>query len=435
MKTGRNGARVLFYCHDTFGLGHLRRVRALAHALVDGNKDMSVLILSGSPIIGSFDFRARVDFVRIPGVIKLRNGEYTSLNLHIDIDETLAMRASIIRHTADIFDPDLFIVDKEPLGLRGEVKSTLQMLKKRGTPLVLGLRDVMDEPAQLAPEWERKNALPALRDLYDQIWVYGLPQLWDPMEGIDLPKSVKRKITYTGYLPRTVPVAPLPRNPDLDGLSEPYLLVTPGGGGDGEELVDWVLRAYEEDRRIPYPAMVVLGPFMAPGAAERVPAPRPAPGQCAHDHLRHAPGRADGQRDRRRGHGRLQHVLRDPVLRQARRIIVPRTAPRMEQFIRAERAQEMGLVRMMVNDGTRDARAMATALRHLPQQSLPSSVVLPGLLDGLTNVNRLVNQALDRRVGQIPPAPGRPRRLTPPLRVPWTQPCLRSAAARASRCW
>ena len=31
------------------------------------------------------------------------------------------MRASIIRHTADIFDPDLFIVDKEPLGLRGEV--------------------------------------------------------------------------------------------------------------------------------------------------------------------------------------------------------------------------------------------------------------------------------------------------------------------------
>ena len=66
-----------------------------------------MLILSGSPIIGSFDFRSRVDFVRIPGVIKLRNGEYTSLNLHIDIEETLAMRASIIRHTAEIFDPDM----------------------------------------------------------------------------------------------------------------------------------------------------------------------------------------------------------------------------------------------------------------------------------------------------------------------------------------
>ena len=63
--------------------------------------------------------------MRVPGVIKLRNGEYTSLNLHIDIEETLAMRASIIHHTAEIFDPDLFIVDKEPLGLRGEVRPTL----------------------------------------------------------------------------------------------------------------------------------------------------------------------------------------------------------------------------------------------------------------------------------------------------------------------
>ncbi len=33
-----------------------------------------MLILSGSPIIGSLDYRAGVDFVRVPGVIKLRNG-------------------------------------------------------------------------------------------------------------------------------------------------------------------------------------------------------------------------------------------------------------------------------------------------------------------------------------------------------------------------
>ena len=79
--------RVLIYSHDTFGLGHLRRCRAIAHSLVEHDKDLSVLILSGSPIIGSFDFRARVDFVRVPGVIKLRNGEYTSLNLHIRVLE------------------------------------------------------------------------------------------------------------------------------------------------------------------------------------------------------------------------------------------------------------------------------------------------------------------------------------------------------------
>ena len=94
--------RILIYSHDTFGLGHLRRCRAIAHALVEEYKNLSVIILTGSPIIGSFDFRARVDFVRVPGVIKLRSGKYTPLNLHIDIAETLAMRASIIKHTAEI---------------------------------------------------------------------------------------------------------------------------------------------------------------------------------------------------------------------------------------------------------------------------------------------------------------------------------------------
>ena len=86
-------SRILIYSHDSFGLGHLRRCRAIAHALVERDAQMSVLILSGSPIIGSYEFGARVDFVRIPGVIKLSNGEYTSLSLKIDLEETLAMRA------------------------------------------------------------------------------------------------------------------------------------------------------------------------------------------------------------------------------------------------------------------------------------------------------------------------------------------------------
>ena len=48
--------------------------------------DLSVLILSGSPIIGSFSFRSRVDFVRIPGVIKLKDGDYPPLSLDIGLE-------------------------------------------------------------------------------------------------------------------------------------------------------------------------------------------------------------------------------------------------------------------------------------------------------------------------------------------------------------
>src|SRR5215469_9580801 len=263
MPQRRDHRRVLIYSHDSFGLGHLRRCRAIAHSLVEADSSVSVLILSGSPIIGSFDFRSRVDFVRIPGVIKLRNGEYVSLSLHIDIEETLAMRSSIIHHTADIFDPDLFIVDKEPLGLRGEVRPTLDLLRERGTPLILGLRDVMDDPSALETEWERKNAVPALSDYYNELWVYGLPQICDPLEGIDLPASVRRRMVYTGYLRREARAAA--SNLEARGLADgDFLLVTAGGGGDGDEVIDCVLSAYEHDPGPLPPALIVYGPFLVP---------------------------------------------------------------------------------------------------------------------------------------------------------------------------
>ena len=79
-----------------------------------------------------------------------------------------------------------------------------------------------------------------------------------------------------------------------------------------------------------------------------------------------------------------------------RAVIVPRTQPRMEQFIRAKRAEELGLSSMLTDDDVRDWKRMATALRQLPQQALPSDVVVPGLMDGLENLNRLVNHAVER---------------------------------------
>ena len=385
-------ARILIYSHDTFGLGHLRRCRSIAHALVQQDKELSVLIMSGSPIIGSFDFRARVDFVRVPGVIKLRNGEYTSLNLHIDIEQTLQIRSSIIRHTADIFDPDIFIVDKEPLGLRGEVEETLLMLKDRGVPLILGLRDVMDDPDLLAPEWERKNVVPALRELYDD--VYGLPQICDPLEGVELPKSVRKRMTYTGYLRRTLPHTPLPPTP-LVKINGPYILVTTGGGGDGEAIIDWVLRAYEHDKAMPLPALLVLGPFMQSERQmeflKRTAKLKKVEAITFDAQLETLMERAVGVVGMG-GYNTFCEILSFDK----RALIIPRTRPRMEQYIRAAQAEELGLCRVLVEDETKDPKVMSTALRHLPQQQLPSQVVVPGLLDGQINVDRLVNKWLAR---------------------------------------
>jgi predicted glycosyltransferase len=393
-RTGRgDNARVLIYSHDTFGLGHLRRCRAIAHHLVEKNKDVTVLILTGSSIIGSFDFRSRVDFVRVPGVIKLRNGDYTPLQLHIDIEDTLALRESIIRHTASMFDPDLFIVDKEPLGLRGEVEETLHVMRDRGVPTVLGLRDVMDDPDLLEPEWERKNVMPALQDLFDAIWVYGLPQIHDPLAGINVPDSVRRKMTYTGYLRREVSSDGNLSQPAK--IDSPYILVTPGGGGDGEVMVDWVIRAYEVDRQQPYPALIVLGPFMPSETQayfiERATVLDDVEVITFDAHMESLMSEAVGV-VAMGGYNTFCEIMSFDK----RALIVPRTVPRREQFIRAKRFQELNLVSMLSTGEQTDVSAMITALRHLPQQPKPSQVVVPGLMDGLENVDRLARRWIER---------------------------------------
>jgi len=380
--------RVLVYSHDSFGLGHVSRCRTIANAIVESDASASVLILSGSPMIGSYEFRSGIDFVRVPGVVKNISGEYDSANLRVGVEHTMEMRTRIIRDTADIYRPDLFIVDKEPLGLRGEVLPTLKMLKERGTPLVLGLRDVMDEPEALAAEWERKHVVPALGELYDEIWIYGLPQLNDPMAGIEIPASVRHKTIYTGYLKRELPLHSDAPHEFLE-IDGPFILVTAGGGGDGETLVDWVLRAYETDANIPYGAVIVFGPFMA---------------AAARDNFRERAAKFPNLRTltfttnlgalmtaavgvvSMGGYNTFCEILSFDK----RALIVPRTQPRLEQFIRAHAARDVGLLEMVDPEKSGDAQVMATALRHLPQQGLPSDVVVPGLLDGLGNVCRLV---------------------------------------------
>ncbi len=382
-----NDARILIYSHDSFGLGHLRRCRTIAHAIVDRFKGVSILILSGSPIIGSFDFLPRVDFVRIPGVIKLHDGEYQSLGLHIDVEQTMEMRAAIIHQTAKSFRPDLFLVDKEPLGLKGEVVPTLQMLKAQGTRLVLGLRDIMDDPGLLLREWERKQVLPVLEHLYDDIWVYGLESFADPLEGVLCPPAVHRKIIYTGYLRRSVPN--LPEAPAVRAGGRPYVLVTVGGGDDGMSAVDWVMRAYEHDPDIPLAAVFVLGPFMPPAQQRQF-------------------------RERAKRAGRIDVVTFDAhvelLMERAvgivamagyntfceilsldkRAILIPRVMPRREQFLRAQRAAAKGLVRMLDPEDIHDPMVMAAALRGLSQQPAPSERGATQMLDGLKVITGLV---------------------------------------------
>jgi predicted glycosyltransferase len=385
----RAGARVMMYSHDTFGLGHIRRSRAIANALVKSHDEISILIVSGSSLAGSFNFGGGIDFVRVPGIIKNEDGSYASADLRLDIEEVTALREGLIRQTAEIFRPDIFIADKEPAGFRGEILPTLVRLGAMGTHRILGIRDVLDERAVLRAEWHRKGAMRTLVEHYDDVLIYGVSAFHEPLRDIGLPPEIERRLVYTGYLERSVPAGPpairYPRS-----TKEPFLLVTAGGGGDGHGMIDWVNSAYENDPGLPLPAVIVFGPYMSRSQRraflDRI------------DRLDNIETIAFDPKIERLmsrataivamgGYNTFCEILSfdKPAL------LVPRSRPRQEQTIRARRAAELGLVSVLedpMDSGAawRDPLAMAAALRRLANQPPPSSASLPGLLHGLGGV-------------------------------------------------
>jgi predicted glycosyltransferase len=385
-------ARILMYSHDTFGLGHLRRCRTIAHSLVEDFRGLQVLIISGATIAGAFDYRARVDFVKIPSVIKLRNGEYTSMERHVDLAETLRMRQSIIRSTAEMFQPDIFIVDKEPLGLRGEVEETLSYLKTRGTTLILGLREVMDAPELLAAEWQRNDVLRKIGMLYDTIWVYGPPDFYDPLAGLDVPANVRAKMKFVGFLQRSLSKVEEPGHRP----KEDYLLVTTGGGGDGADLVHNVIHAYQQDPELKHRALIVLGPYMPAKKRRKLlrkGANIPSIEMIEFDNRMEELIAGAKAVVAMGGYNTYCEILSfdKPAL------IVPRVAPRQEQLIRARRAAELGLVEMFLPEEADDALKFAAALKALPDRAPPSKSNPNLTLEGLGHISEIVEDWFDQR--------------------------------------
>ena len=383
------------YSHDTFGLGHLRRCRTIAHSLVENYSGLSVLIISGSAIAGAFDFRARVDFVKVPSVIKLRNGEYTSMDKHIDLSETIRMRESIICHTAMTFKPDVFIVDKEPMGLQGEIAEALSYLKTQKTRLVLGLRDVLDAPRLLKVEWQRKDLVKKIETTYDHIWVYGPESFYNPMTGLDIPPSVQKRVEFVGFLKRKAWQNELSTKQQGD-----YVLVTTGGGGDGVALIRAVLAAYQQYPDGLHKALIVLGPYM-PGKerSEFVQAGQMLEGVEVIDFDSRmeeliAASRAVVSMG---GYNTFCEILSFDKSA----LIVPRTVPREEQLIRTQRAAELGMVDILLPEDADDPEKMARALKSLPSRPKPSERDSDFELDGLTNVARLLGEMfLTRQAGE-----------------------------------
>src|ERR1041385_806518 len=122
--------RFLFYSHDSYGLGHIRRTTVIAKRLIRSFTATSALVVTGSPRAHYFRYPAHCDYMKLPSVTKDPGGHYVSRDLEMSTAEAVALRARLIREAAESFRPDVFFADHTPRGLNGEILAALDDFKR-----------------------------------------------------------------------------------------------------------------------------------------------------------------------------------------------------------------------------------------------------------------------------------------------------------------
>ena len=341
---------VLLYSHDSQGLGHVRRNLALAHHIAAraGTGGLRGLVVSGLAPSPLFTLPTGFDWLALPGVEK-RNGVYVPRRLPGTLSETVALRSTVLGAALEGFAPDLVIVDRHPLGIRRELEAPLRALRRSHPEarIVLGLRDVLDDPGVAAREWEGLGGADALAPLIDQVWVYGDQHVHDPLASGEIPDFLHDLAVFTGYLADGRALLDRERCRS----EAPFVLTTVGGGCDRARLLTMAAGLTPPPG---YRHMLVTGPQLgeADAAAVRDAA---APGTEIH---RCPPGlsryieRASAVVTMG-GYNTVCEVLASS----APALIVPREEPRREQLIRARALEDAGAVDVM-RDADLDAGAL-----------------------------------------------------------------------------
>ncbi len=377
--------RLLLYAHDTYGLGHLRRSLAIAGHLAGAIPDLTTLLVTGSPVAHSFALPPRTDYVKLPAVVKTDDEQYRARALDLSLARVIALRAALIADVALHFAPDIVLVDHAPLGMKGELLPALRALRRDApdTRLVLGLRDVLDEPAKVRRQWAAQGMYDAIETWYDDVLVYGQRDLFDPVRAYAFPPALAARTHVCGYIRRADPVRPAAALRAELGLGDaPFALVTTGGGGDGAALEEACLDALALlTGRHALPAVVLTGPLMAPEECARLEEragalPRPVRLLPFHPDV---PGlmRASALTVAMGGYNTTCEI----VAAGCPAVIVPRAHPRLEQDIRARAFAARGLLTMLPMEDLTPAHLAAT-MRHALRQGPPSDAVRARWDDG-----------------------------------------------------
>jgi predicted glycosyltransferase len=366
--------KILVYSHDTFGLGNIKRMLDISKHLVATHANVSVLLVSGSPMVHAFRIPARIDYIKLPCLSRTLSGSYDVKSLDLGYEDTIRLRSNLLTNALLDFSPDLILVDKKPLGVSNELSAGLDLLQRRAVlpKLVLLLRDILDSPETTAEVWKKHGYHEAVRSFYDQILVVGSQEVFNLTTEYQFPASTRSKVQFCGYLRRDR--GPYKREQirrELRLEDEPLVLVTAGGGEDGYHLLSTYLQGLHTLSDVTsIKTLLVCGPEMSELHRRRIHQAANLPGLMIQDFTNDMMDYMDAA-DLIVSMGGYNTICEILTLRK-HAIIVPRVRPVQEQWIRAHRMARLGLLRTIHPDELTPTELMRAIIEELHTQKAAS---------------------------------------------------------------
>lgn len=240
-KQAAAALRIAFYCHNTYGLGHVTRSLRIADAATALGAEC--MVITGCRHLSKLQCPAGV------GVHALSPAKLDVLGRPLPMDDgtddIVAHRAGQIMQFSRAWHPHAFLVDQHPLGLGGELKNTLLDESLNDMHVFWGLPYAEGVPTRKY----RDPSLALALSRYECLLAYGDKSFEDIVMPFD-PEMLPPRVEYTGIIASKPQIA---RSTKRDRL-----VVLCGGGFGASEFYQLILNAFKLS--INYSIRIIAGP-------------------------------------------------------------------------------------------------------------------------------------------------------------------------------
>ncbi len=245
--------RILFYSQHVLGIGHFFRSMEIARAL----EPHEVLFVEGGEPLVDFTPPPHVRRVFLPPV--MMDPSFSRLEVpDREMIEVWKERTDLLLRSFHEFQPDWIVTELFPFGRRNfrhELMPLLEAAREDGsrTRVACSLRDILVEKQDV--EKYETRVLEILNRWYDLLLVHTDARVIDLGETFSRMNEIAVPVVYTGFVCRSAPAR-------RTGGGRRVIVASTGGGRVGVDLLHAVVGGFHRMGREGLELRVFLGPFM-----------------------------------------------------------------------------------------------------------------------------------------------------------------------------